>query len=106
MLKQFKMDNFKKDFLPYKHGLHLSKDMYMEIDEEIQRMHSVPYASVVGSLMCGMLCTMPDIACYKFFKQLSIQFRGKALVSCKDHFKYLRRIKDLMLNYECSKLNI
>ena len=62
VLKRFRMDNSKKEFLPMRHGVHLSKSMCPQSEEDRQEMSNVPYASAVGSLMYAMLCTRPEIA--------------------------------------------
>ncbi|RVW66263.1 Retrovirus-related Pol polyprotein from transposon TNT 1-94 [Vitis vinifera] len=55
------MQGSKKGFLPFRHGIVLSKDQSPKTPEEIESMKAVPYASAVGSLMYAMLCTRPDI---------------------------------------------
>ena len=52
----------KKGLLPFRHGIHLSKDMSPKTSEEMEQMAKVPYASDIGSLMYVVLCTRPDIA--------------------------------------------
>ena len=61
ILARFSMQNSKKDFLPFRHGVPLSKEMCPETSKEIEEMKAVPYASAVGSLMYAMLCTRLDI---------------------------------------------
>ena len=61
ILARFNMQNSKKGFLPFRHGITLSKDQSPKTTDEIERMKAVPYASAVGSLMYAMLCTRPDI---------------------------------------------
>lgn len=61
ILSRFSMHDSKKGFLPFRHGISLSKDQSLKTDEEIEKMKAVPYASAVGSLMYAMLCTRPDI---------------------------------------------
>ncbi|TYK02153.1 gag/pol protein [Cucumis melo var. makuwa] len=63
MLSRYKMQNFKKDLLSYRYGIHLSKEQCLETPQEVEDMSNILYASVVGSLMYAMLCTRPDI-CY------------------------------------------
>ncbi|GAB2283323.1 hypothetical protein Dimus_039590 [Dionaea muscipula] len=61
VLARFSMQDSKKRFLPFRHGITLSKDQYPRTPDEIEEMRAVPYASAVGSLMYAMLCTRPDI---------------------------------------------
>ena len=56
------MQDAKKEFLPFRHNIHLSKRMSPETQEERDKMRSCPYALAVGSLMYAMLCTRPDIS--------------------------------------------
>ncbi|TYJ96374.1 gag/pol protein [Cucumis melo var. makuwa] len=55
--------NSKKGLLPYRYGIHLSKEQCPKIPQEVEDMSNIPYASAVGSLMYATLCTRPDI-CY------------------------------------------
>ena len=52
----------KRGLLPFKHGIHLSREMSPKTPEDMVEMAKVPYASTIGSLMYAMLCTRPDIA--------------------------------------------
>ena len=63
ILMRFSMQNSKKGLLPFRHGVHLSKEQCPKTPQEIENMRQIPYASAVGSLMYAMLCTKPDI-CY------------------------------------------
>ncbi|KAH9750809.1 Integrase catalytic domain-containing protein [Citrus sinensis] len=62
ILKKFNMWDSKRGFIPFRHGIHLSKSMSPKTYDEIERMNKIPYASAIGSLMYAMLCTRPDIA--------------------------------------------
>ncbi|KAL0539455.1 hypothetical protein IC582_023667 [Cucumis melo] len=59
----YSMQNSKKGLLPFRHGVHLSKEQCPKTPQEVEDMRCIPYASAVGSLMYVMLCTRPDI-CY------------------------------------------
>ena len=48
----FSMQNSKKGFLPFRHGVALSKEMSPKTSKEIEEMKTVPYA--IGSLMYAM----------------------------------------------------
>ncbi|XP_031253645.1 secreted RxLR effector protein 161-like [Pistacia vera] len=87
------MQDSKRGFLPCGHGLHLSKDMSPETDQERQQMRNIPYASIIGTLMYAMLCTRPDISlCYKYASRYQSNLGG-TLVAVKTIFKYLRRLR-------------
>ena len=62
VLKRFNMDESKKGYLPMSQGIHLSKKISPKTSEERERMAMIPHASVVGSIMCAMLYTRPDVA--------------------------------------------
>ena len=61
ILARFSMQDSKKGFLPFRHGITLSKDQCPKKPDKIEKMKVVPYASAEGSLMYAMLCTRPDI---------------------------------------------
>ncbi|KAA0062190.1 gag/pol protein [Cucumis melo var. makuwa] len=47
----YKMQNSKKGLLPYKYGIHLSKEQCSKTPQEVEDMINIPYASAVGSLI-------------------------------------------------------
>ena len=57
ILKEFKMDQSKKEFLPVLQGVKLSKTQDPTIAENRKRMKVIPYASVIGSIKYAMLYT-------------------------------------------------
>ena len=59
VLKQFKMDQSKKEFFPVLQGVKLSKTQNPTTAKYIERMKVIPYASVIGSIKYAMLCTRP-----------------------------------------------
>ena len=63
LLARFSMENSKKGTLPFRHGVHLSKEQSPKTLDQKERMGKIPFASAVGSLMYAMLCFRPDI-CY------------------------------------------
>ena len=68
--------------------------------EEKEYMKSEPYASVVGSLMYVMLCTIPDI-CYSvgIVSRYQSNPGREHWTAVKHILKYLRRTRDYMLVY-------
>lgn len=62
VLRKFNMNLAKIVSIPFPVDCKLSKQMSPNTDDERQDMSSVPYASVVGSLMYIMLCTRPDLS--------------------------------------------
>ena len=57
ILKWFKMEQSKKEFLPVLQGVKLSKTQSPTTAEDRNRMKVIPYASAIGSIKYAMLCT-------------------------------------------------
>ena len=55
-------DNTKSICTPLSLHFKLSSSSCLTSQEEHDYIARVPYASVVGSLMCDMVCTRPDIS--------------------------------------------
>ncbi|KAA0026242.1 gag/pol protein [Cucumis melo var. makuwa] len=97
--------NSKKGLLPFRHGVHLSKEQCPKTPQEVENIRRIPYASVVDSLMYAMLCTRPDI-CYA----VGIVSRYQSSpglyhwTAVKIILKYLRRMRDYMLLYRAKYL--
>ena len=107
VLKRFNMQKNKRGYLHIGLGIQLSKKMSPKTAEERNRMSSIPYTSVVESIIYAMLCTRPDVA-----YALGIVSRFQADPD-KDHWKivknilkYLRRTRDIFLIYDGSDLKL
>ncbi|KAL2226757.1 UNVERIFIED_CONTAM: Retrovirus-related Pol polyprotein from transposon TNT 1-94 [Sesamum indicum] len=50
VLKRFKMENSKREFLPLRHEMKMSKKQSPKNDEELKRKLDISYASAVGSI--------------------------------------------------------
>jgi len=61
-LERFNMHNAKHVHVPLPGQLKLSKTQCPKNDQEKEEMSKVPYSSAVGSHMCTMVCTRPNIA--------------------------------------------
>ena len=46
VLKRFSIENSKRDLLPFRHDINLSKKMCPSTPEEIECMSKIPYASI------------------------------------------------------------
>ena len=57
MLKKFNMEESKRGYLPMNHGIQLFKKMSPKTPEEKNRMSSIFYALIVGSIMYA--CYIP-----------------------------------------------
>ena len=96
VLKKFKMDQSKKGFLPVLQGVKLSKNQCPTTTEDKEKMKVILYASAIGSIMYGMLCTRPDVC-------LAISLAGRYQsnpevdhwTAVKNILKYLKRTKDV-----------
>ena len=105
VLRRFSMQDAKKGFLPFRHGIHLSQEMCPKTASEIAEMRRIPYASAVGSLMYAMLCTRPDI-CFAVGMVARYQSNpGQGhWTAVKNILKYLNRTKDYVLVYNAAEL--
>jgi hypothetical protein len=107
ILARFSMVNSKKGFLPFRHEIHLSKQMCPKTPEEREKMSNCHYASAVGSLMYAMLCTRPDIS-----HAVSVVSRyqsnpGPEHWSAVKHIlRYLRNTKHYFLVYGSEDLTV
>ena len=105
IVTRFGMENSKRGLLPFRHGIHLSKEQSPKTPEEKELMSKKPYASAVGSLMYAMLCTRPDI-CYAVGVVSRYQSDPKVehWTAVKHILKYLKRTMDYMLVYSSGSL--
>nr|GEW69123.1 retrotransposon protein, putative, Ty1-copia subclass [Tanacetum cinerariifolium] len=60
--ERYCMENSKRGSIPMQEKLKLSKSQGASTPAELKRMHNVPYASAVGSIMYAVRCTRPDVA--------------------------------------------
>nr|GEV49026.1 retrotransposon protein, putative, Ty1-copia subclass [Tanacetum cinerariifolium] len=100
ILKRYRMDNSKRGSIPMQVDLHLSKSQCATTSAEMKRMHNVPYALDIGSIMYVVRCTRPDVA---FAQNITSRFQqnfGEAhWTAVKNILKYLRNTKDTFLVY-------
>ena len=62
VLSKFNMNEAKPISTPLGNHCGLSKDQSLKMEQEIDHMSKVPYASTIGGLMYAMVCTRPNIA--------------------------------------------
>ena len=105
ILARFSMGNSKKGTLPFRHGVHLSKEQSPKTLEQRERMSRIPFASAIGSLMYAMLCTRPDI-CYAvgIVSRYQSDPGEEHWIAVKHILKYLRRTRDYMLVYSSGSM--
>ncbi|KAG8501098.1 hypothetical protein CXB51_003177 [Gossypium anomalum] len=100
VLKRFNMEESKRRFLPMRHGISLSKEMYPSTPQERERMSKIPYASSIGSIMYAMLCTCPNISyALSLTSWYQVDPGEGHWTTIKNILKYLRRTKDTLLIY-------
>ncbi|KAK9006690.1 hypothetical protein V6N11_019024 [Hibiscus sabdariffa] len=81
-----------------RHGISLSKEMCPSTPQETERMSQIPYASAIGSIMYGMICTRPDLS---YALSMTSRYQTNPgeghWIAVKNILKYLRRTKDVFL---------
>ncbi|GJS64974.1 retrotransposon protein, putative, ty1-copia subclass [Tanacetum coccineum] len=101
ILKRFFMENSKRGSIPMQEKLKLSKSQGASTPAEVKRMHNVPYALAVGSIIYAVRCTRPEVA---FAQNITSRFQQNPgelhLTAVKNILKYLPNTKDMFLVYE------
>ena len=62
IVKRFSMKDYKKGFIPMRHGVQISKEKSPKTSEDKALIERIPYASAIGSIIYAMMCTKPDVA--------------------------------------------
>ena len=105
MLSRYKKQNSKRGLLPFRHGIHLSKEQCPKTPQEVKDMRCIPYASAIGSLMYVMLCTQLDIYyAVGIVSRFQSNPRYDHWTVVKNILKYLRRTRDNMRVYGAKDL--
>ncbi|RVW81965.1 Retrovirus-related Pol polyprotein from transposon TNT 1-94 [Vitis vinifera] len=89
----------------YLRGDKFSKAQCPQNDDEREEMRTIPYSSVVGSLMYAQVCTRPDIAFVVGMLGRYLSNPGSQhWKAAKKVLRYLQGTKDLMLTYQRTSL--
>ncbi|GJT79673.1 retrotransposon protein, putative, ty1-copia subclass [Tanacetum coccineum] len=100
ILKQYHMENSKRESIPMQEKLRLSKSQGASTTAELKHMQNVPYASVVGPIMYVVRCTRLDVV---FAQNITSRFQQNPcdlhLTIVKNILKYLMNTKDMFLVY-------
>ena len=100
ILKRFKMENYKRGYVPMQERLDLSSKQCASTPAEVDRMRRVPYASAVGSIMYAVRCTRPDVAFAQNIVSRFQQNPGEShWTAVKSILKYLRATREMFLVY-------
>ncbi|GJR26164.1 retrotransposon protein, putative, ty1-copia subclass [Tanacetum coccineum] len=83
------MESSKHGSIPMQEKLKLSKSKGASTHAEIRRMHNVPYALAVGSIMYDVRCTRPDVA---FAQDITSRFQQ---TPCDLHWTTAKNIRNL-----------
>ncbi|KAH9714963.1 Integrase catalytic domain-containing protein [Citrus sinensis] len=108
VLKRFNLQSCAPGKAPISKGDKISKSQCPDNDVDKARMQTVPYASVVGSLMYAQVCTRPDIAFPMGVLGRYLSNPGfEHWKAAKKVLRYLQATKDFVLTYQRSDyLNI
>ena len=92
------MNNYLADVIPIQKGNKFSLMQCPKNDVERKQMESIPYASVVGSLMYLQTCTRPDLS---FAVGMLSRYQSNPGIdhwkAAKKVMRYLQGTKDYML---------
>ncbi|RVW47612.1 Retrovirus-related Pol polyprotein from transposon TNT 1-94 [Vitis vinifera] len=105
ILKRFNMHNCKSTKAPIVKGDKFSKAQCPQNDDEREEMRTIPYSSMVGSLMYAQVCTRLDIAFVVGMLGRYLSNPGSQhWKATKKVLSYLQGTKDLMLTYQRTNL--
>ncbi|WKA01867.1 hypothetical protein VitviT2T_020119 [Vitis vinifera] len=105
ILKRFNMHNCSSTRAPIVKGDNFSKAQRPQNDDEREEMKTIPYSSVVGSLMYAQVCIRPDIAFVVGMLGRYLSNPGSQhWKAAKKVLRYLQGTKDLMLTYQGTSL--
>ncbi|RVW62328.1 Retrovirus-related Pol polyprotein from transposon TNT 1-94 [Vitis vinifera] len=103
--------DFKATFSPvstkdsFRTGDKFSRAQCPQNDDEREEMRTIPYSSVVGSLMYAQVCIHPDIAfVVGMLGRYLSNPRSQHWKAAKKVLRYLQGTKDLMLTYQRTNL--
>jgi len=103
VLERFRMDKCSAGIVPIQKGDKFSQMQCPKNDLERKAMESIPYASVVGSLMYAQTCTRPDII---FAVGMLGRYQSNPGMdqwkAAKKVLRYLQGTKNYMLTYRKS----
>lgn len=103
VLERFRMEKCSAGIVPIQKGDKFSEKQCPRNDLERKEMESIPYASVVGSLMYAQTCTRPDIS---FAVGMLGRYQSNPGMdhwkAAKKVLRYLQGTKDHMLTYKRS----
>lgn len=103
ILERFRMENCSVGVVPIQKGDKFSLMQCPKNDLEQKEMESIPYASIVGSLMYASTCTRPDISFAVGMLGRYQSNPGKDhWVAAKKVLRYLQGTKDHVLTYRRS----
>ena len=100
ILKRFNMHNCSSTRAPIVKGDKFSKAQCSQNDDEREETSTIPYSSLVGSLMYAQVCTCPDLAFVVGMLGRYLSNPGNQhWKATKKVLRYLQGTKDLMLTY-------
>ncbi|XP_059285644.1 secreted RxLR effector protein 161-like [Lycium ferocissimum] len=103
VLERFNMNNCSAGVVPIQKGDKFSLMQCPKNDVERKEMESIPYSSIVGSLMYAQTCTRPDIS---FAVGMLGRYQSNPGIdhwkAAKKVLRYLKGTKDYMLTYRRS----
>ncbi|GKF33797.1 retrotransposon protein, putative, ty1-copia subclass [Tanacetum coccineum] len=85
ILKRYKMDNSKRGYIPMQERLDLNKTQSASTPREVKRMHNVPYALAIGSIMYALNLELIAIA------MLDLRLIEMIYDRCTDISKIIRK---------------
>ncbi|KAA0047099.1 Retrovirus-related Pol polyprotein from transposon TNT 1-94 [Cucumis melo var. makuwa] len=107
VLEKFKMDKCSSSVVPIQKGDKFSLMQCPKNELERNQMETIPYASIVGSLLYAQTCTRPDIS---FAMDMLGRYQNSDFVGCvdtrKSTFGYLFLLAEGAISWKSAKQSI